>query len=290
MRNLPPPIREHLRDITPSPPAVDRLLHATRERMVGGTRRRLRALVLAPALAVATLALVIYFRPHPVDGGALRLASGEVVGRMATDAEPRTIALADGTRLELDPDSTIEPLLNDSAGIELALRRGRVRFVTPPGSPRFTIEIASYRVQVAGAEISVWRTAVEVGVNVYRHGWSHNRRSTKRHERRPGVPGRRVAELVLVVDRDHPSQADVKVHILVRLNEEHIGDSNPVGPRSGDCGPRVGSVADDALAFNNNPFPSKTLELFGVHVPPLAFPRAQAGWPRGRGRGLAASG
>lgn len=170
MARLKLPVREQLRDLTPSGPAVDRLLAATHERLERaeqGARWRGRALVLLPGAAVAVAAVLFVMRPQPLAQGPLELEGGGAVARLEAGAEAKTFRFRDGGRVVLDPDTALETLANDGAGIELALRRGRARLEVKPGPRRYVLELLGYRAQTAGAELSAWRNEQEVGVVVF---------------------------------------------------------------------------------------------------------------------------
>jgi transmembrane sensor len=130
-------------------------------------RRRLYQGIAVCALAVAAVAVVVAWPRSRVAPGAL---AGEVaLAPGAQLAEPRTIALADGSHLELATAARLEVLANEGDKFVTAVRRGRVRFDVRPGGPRrWVVETDLATVEVVGTAFSVDRGAGALAVEVER--------------------------------------------------------------------------------------------------------------------------
>lgn len=134
-------------------------------------KQGLRSLWRAGGLGVAVLAaLCIWFlgARGPSSPGPLRDVHGGLPNRLSS-ATGNTTLLADGSRIDLDRDSELEILDNDSSVFSCVLRKGRVTFDVKPGGPRhWRIETSSVLVEVVGTHFVVERQESETRVSVQR--------------------------------------------------------------------------------------------------------------------------
>lgn len=157
MSKLSLPLRELLRDTTPTPAEVEELWAVQRERRA--PRRRARWLALPAAAAVAALLLVWWQRGGvPPEGpqGPLLLAGGQAVAVLDADA-PRVVAFQDGSRVELEAGAALQPLQNRDGEVDFLLRTGRVRFQVDAGARRWSVDAGVVLLQTGGARFAVWR-------------------------------------------------------------------------------------------------------------------------------------
>ena len=122
------------------------------------------------ASGVAGIALSSLLRRN--EAGPLRLADGAalVAVEAALDG-PRgaSVALADGSRIELERGARLEPLESSGTTFAAALARGRAVFEVRPGGPRrWTIECGLATVEVVGTRFSCERRPGHLRVNVDR--------------------------------------------------------------------------------------------------------------------------
>ena len=129
----------------------------------------------AAALALGVAALVLFVpraRVAPIDAsasGPLFAKPGRALNVLG-GAPASTVALTDGSQIELDPDARLEVLENTGKTFVSVLRRGRGRFAVQPGGPRrWTIEAGLATVEVIGTRFSVARAERGVEVSV-EHG------------------------------------------------------------------------------------------------------------------------
>lgn len=144
-------------------------------------RARRRRVWRAPAVAigivgalavagVAGIALSSLF--HRGDAGPLRLADGAAL--VAVEAAPdgpraTSVALADGSRIELERGARLEPLESSGTTFAAVLARGSAVFEVRPGGPRrWTIECGLATVEVVGTRFSCERRPGRLRVNVDR--------------------------------------------------------------------------------------------------------------------------
>lgn len=116
------------------------------------TRHRMLALAAALAGLVAAAIILLSARPAaPVDGPAPAM-----VADIATEAgAARTIELADGSRVTLSADTSLQVHV-DGAGRRVALRLGRARFFVKPDKTRpFTVEAGGRMVTAVGTVFDV---------------------------------------------------------------------------------------------------------------------------------------
>ena len=126
----------------------------------------------AAGLAVAAALTLWWLRPAG-DGAT---GAGPLLGEVTLDpgavlggAEPRVVAMADGSRVELDRRATLEVLTNEGDKFVTAVRRGRARFDVRPGGPRrWVIETDLATVEVVGTAFAVDRKADGLTVSVER--------------------------------------------------------------------------------------------------------------------------
>ncbi|HWA74641.1 MAG TPA: FecR domain-containing protein [Polyangiaceae bacterium] len=123
----------------------------------------------ALACAVVLSAFVIWFAStRATSAGPLRDARGQLPNRLS-DAQSKVTLLSDGSRIELDTNSELEVLENDSANFSCVLRKGRGTFDVKPGGPRhWRIETSLVLVEVVGTRFIVQRTDEQTRVNVER--------------------------------------------------------------------------------------------------------------------------
>jgi transmembrane sensor len=136
-----------------------------------GPKPGLRSLWRVGGLGVAVLAaFCVWF--VSVRGasstGPLRDLRGQLPNRLSATTSSTTL-LADGSRIELDSDSELEVLDNDSSVFSCVLRKGRGTFDVKPGGPRhWRIETSLVLVEVVGTHFVVERQEKETRVSVQR--------------------------------------------------------------------------------------------------------------------------
>lgn len=126
---------------------------------------------IALGLAVAATAIVVAWptEPAPPAPAPIALASGGAPDRLEAHAVARTVALDDGSTIELARDTRIEVMENRGEQLSLLLVRGRARFaVRPHGPRRWTIESGLATVDVVGTVFRVERAEDGVRVAVER--------------------------------------------------------------------------------------------------------------------------
>lgn len=129
-----------------------------------------RPLFRVAAVGVVLLsAFVIWFAStRTLSAGPLRDARGQLPNRL-NGALSTTTLLSDGSRIELDSDSELEVLDNDSSNFSCVLRKGRGIFEVKPGGPRhWRVETSLVLVEVVGTRFIVERRAEQTRVNVER--------------------------------------------------------------------------------------------------------------------------
>jgi TolA-binding protein len=121
-------------------------------------RRIAPFLVLAGALAVAALALVVHRRAAPsVWDGAL-LDSG---------ADQVSVALGDGSRIDLLPASRVAVVEGSARSVRLDLRKGSARFdVTHVEGRTFSVKSGNVSIRVVGTRFTVTTSKVDGGSKV----------------------------------------------------------------------------------------------------------------------------
>lgn len=134
---------------------------ASRTRVVVGVSAGL-------ALAAAAVLAVWSARPHDA---ALATVEGDLVvapgAELLASDRDQTIALDDGSRVELAQAAELVVVTNDAHHFITALRRGRAHFAVEPGGPRrWEIETDLATVEVVGTEFTVTRDARGVSVTV----------------------------------------------------------------------------------------------------------------------------
>jgi transmembrane sensor len=122
------------------------------------------------ASGVAGIALSSLLRRG--DAGPLRRADGAALA--AVEAAPNgprgtSVALADGSRIELERGARLEPLESSGTTFAAVLARGSAVFEVRPGGPRrWTIECGLATVEVVGTRFSCERRAGRLRVTVDR--------------------------------------------------------------------------------------------------------------------------
>jgi transmembrane sensor len=141
-------------------------LRARATRPKAGARPFLRV---AAVGAFVLSAFVIWFAvARPTSAGPLRDARGQLPNRL-NDVQSKLTLLSDGSKIELDTNSELEVLENDSSNFSCVLRKGRGTFDVKPGGPRhWRIETSLVLVEVVGTRFIVERSEGQTRVNVER--------------------------------------------------------------------------------------------------------------------------
>ncbi|HJL19888.1 MAG TPA: FecR family protein, partial [Sandaracinaceae bacterium LLY-WYZ-13_1] len=164
----PPPLKRWL-DSPTDEARIVRMWSEVRRRRQGPRRGRWIALAAAGtvAAAAAVAGLVVAARDDP---DALPMADGALPGTIETDAQSRrTVAMADGSTLELAPGSRLETIENAEGRFATLLARGTVRVSVVPGGPRrWVVESGLATVEVIGTVFTVDRSRRGVRVSVER--------------------------------------------------------------------------------------------------------------------------
>jgi transmembrane sensor len=131
----------------------------------------LSSLVRAGGFGLAALfAFCIWFwgARGPSNAGPLRDNHGQLPN-VLSGVKTKSTLLSDGSRIDLDGDSELEVLDNDSSTFSCVLRRGRGVFDVKPGGPRhWRIETSLVLVEVVGTHFVVERDGSETRVSVQR--------------------------------------------------------------------------------------------------------------------------
>lgn len=129
---------------------------------------------LIPAFSAALFVLAFFITtslwdsraPLAVSQGA---SAGELYQGVSTKNEPRQIAFADGSRIDLAKTSSLRVLSNSGGSFVSKLDRGEAVFhVTPGGSRRWIVEAGDVTVEVVGTVFTVNRDEGGVSVAVER--------------------------------------------------------------------------------------------------------------------------
>jgi len=108
---------------------------------------------------------------EPAAAGPLLMASGHPIETcdVGANAPARTVELSDGSRMEVQSSSHLEPLASSSTEVVFRLAFGRVVFDVVPGGPRhWVVEAGIASVEVVGTRFVVTRAADRVRVEVER--------------------------------------------------------------------------------------------------------------------------
>lgn len=133
---------------------------------------RVQAVALAASIALCVFGVALWIpllfgeARHPDERpgrpALLRADGGAFVGEVH-----ESVALADGSELELGAASALRVRENDGQVLSLELVRGRARFSVRPNGPRlWTVDAGEVRVQVHGTRFWVRRDEADVGVSV----------------------------------------------------------------------------------------------------------------------------
>ncbi|MGE3631554.1 MAG: FecR family protein [Sandaracinaceae bacterium] len=147
--------------------AIARMWSRVREGR-GDGRGRGWAIGLAVGAAVAAaIALWVGLADAP---DTLRAAEGDALpAEWIADDAPRTVALDDGSEVDLAPETTLRTIDNGPERFVTLLERGRAHFSVEPGGPRtWVVESGLATVEVVGTAFSVERRAADVEVRVER--------------------------------------------------------------------------------------------------------------------------
>ena len=153
-------------------PDVQRLWRGIQRRSATPERQPLRWAAAGAGLAFAVAAAVwlLFLRPAPpVLAGALELDEGGVVATAHLAASERrgAVALADGSTIELRPDSRVEVIENSGRVFVTHVARGGGRFYVKPGGPRrWVLECGLATVEVLGTRFDVNRSENSLRVRV----------------------------------------------------------------------------------------------------------------------------
>jgi transmembrane sensor len=123
-------------------------------------------------LAAAALVLVVvggfWMRRAPAPT-ALALENGVSPTTLNATAQAGSFVFADGSRIEVAPQTELRVVKNDARTLVTALGRGRTTFDVRPGGPRrWLIEAGPATVEVVGTRFTVHRTDGSVRVEVER--------------------------------------------------------------------------------------------------------------------------
>ena len=178
MKGLPTPVRRILREASDDL-TLERVWRRVSETRSGDAMRlaqpyRLRWVFAASGIAAAAVLAFgvwgFWHRP-PVEGGPLRLASGQEIEPTALQAGTalRQVTLSDGSELEIAAGTTIDLLENDGHRFNLLLVHGKTSFDVRPGGPRrWEIETGLASVEVVGTRFTVARSETRVHLEVDR--------------------------------------------------------------------------------------------------------------------------
>lgn len=99
----------------------------------------------------------------------LALATGGTPSTLETSAAARSVAMADGSAIDLDAGTRLEVLRNDDRSFVTALRRGTTTFDVRPGGPRrWIVEAGLATIEVVGTRFTVRREPTSLTVRVER--------------------------------------------------------------------------------------------------------------------------
>jgi transmembrane sensor len=156
-----------------------RIAEARHARSTSNTKRAPKLWLATGALAAAAALLVVYgpgTEPAFSKGGRpiaapvvqpLTLSSGTALTEITTLAAARTVALSDGSQLDIAPGSRLKPLDVSDRSVLLHLVQGKARFTVKPGGPRrWVVEAGSASVEVVGTRFTVERDQGAVRVEV----------------------------------------------------------------------------------------------------------------------------
>jgi transmembrane sensor len=119
-------------------------------------------------VAVAS-ALALFLRAQRSEPGALQLTGLHAVATLEATGAARRFELTDGSWVQLDGGTRLEPTHNDGHDFALVLRSGRAEFEVKPGGPRrWVIDGGLAGVEVVGTHFVVTRTPTLVHVEVAR--------------------------------------------------------------------------------------------------------------------------
>jgi transmembrane sensor len=168
MTELDRPIKTLLRD--PPAPDAQALWHSIAARRRPALPRRTRPTLVAAAFGILTAAVITFglraawFRP-----AALSLADGGPLHVLQTQHAATTLALSDGSRIELAPNTRLVPRSVNGRLFAAELAAGSAAFDVVPGGPRrWLITAADVQVSVLGTRFRVERTGLAVNVSVER--------------------------------------------------------------------------------------------------------------------------
>ena len=137
--------------------------------LVEGAHSRGRSVVW---FAAATLLLVVcagFWLLRPPAAAGLALESGVMPAALNAVVRTDTFAFADGSRIEVAPQTELRVVRNDAHTLVTALERGRTTFDVRPGGPRrWLVEAGAASVEVVGTRFTVRRDDVAVHVEVER--------------------------------------------------------------------------------------------------------------------------
>lgn len=126
----------------------------------------------ASAACAAALVVGVWMRqsePAPVEQDAASVWQPSAGKLLESQQQAIVATLPDGTRVDLEPRTTLAPGANEASKVELELRRGRAAFdVTHNPARQFRVRAGSVSVVVLGTRFSVARLDGKVTVVVER--------------------------------------------------------------------------------------------------------------------------
>lgn len=135
-----------------------------------GTVRRARWSVAVAAAAAMMLLVLGGLVWRGSRAGALVTTAGQLPTAWNVAAHrSEVVALADGSRIDLAPETRLDVLTNTGSSFVTSLKRGRSTFEVEPGGPRlWVVDCGFATVEVVGTKFSVERTPGAVRVTVER--------------------------------------------------------------------------------------------------------------------------
>jgi transmembrane sensor len=167
---LPIPTRRVLRSDADEG-AIERVWRNVQRRRAENARSVPRVRWVAAFAAVAAVVALVFWRDRPPAPAAspLRLEGGGEIAVLVAAETPLAVSFSDGSRVELEQGSRLEPLENGPGVFSALLASGRATFDVRHGGPRrWTVECGIATVEVVGTRFTVERSAGRARVSVER--------------------------------------------------------------------------------------------------------------------------